>query len=140
MVFTDYEDLEAKVFAIAVKILDRVCVKDIDFTELGKLCRNALTTTGIITGVNVTTNEITTDVLNMTASWACFDYMWDRDYDTTDVEGFAKISTALSKFYIKSEYYDYVPDIYTRDEDTTIEETIQTAKDFDIDFENIKNL
>ena len=137
MVFTDYEDLEAMVFATATKILDGVRVKDIDFAELGKLCRNALATTGIVMGVNPVTDEVPTNVLNMTASWACFIYMWDRDYDTTDVEGFAKISTILSKFYIKSEYYDYIPDIYTRDEDVTIEEAIQTAKDFDVDFKNL---
>ena len=128
---TNYPDVESKVFATAVKVLDRTNVKNINLTELEKLCNNAVTTTGILTGTNPITNDFDVNVLNMTAAWATFNYMWDRSYDTTDVEGFAKISMVLSKPYIKDEYYDYVPDIYTRDEDVTIEETIQTAKDFD---------
>ena len=128
---TDYPNVESKVFATAVKILDRTNVKNIDLTELEKLCKNAVTTTGILTGTNPITDDIDVNILNMTVAWACFNYLWDRSYDTTDVEGFAKISTVLSKPYIKDEYYDYVPDIYTRDENVTIDEAVQSVKDFD---------
>jgi hypothetical protein len=128
---TNYPDVESKVFATAVKVLDRTNVKNINLTELEKLCKNAVTTTGILTGTNPITNDFDVNVLNMTAAWASFNYMWDRSYDTTDVEGFAKISMALSKPYIKDEYYDYVPDIYTRDENVTIDEAVQFVKDFD---------
>ena len=128
---TNYPDVESKVFATAVKVLDRTNVKNINLTKLEKLCKNAVTTTGILTGTNPITNDFDVNVLNMTAAWATFNYMWDRSYDTTDVEGFAKISMVLSKPYIKDEYYDYVPDIYTRDENVTIDEAVQSVKDFD---------
>ena len=128
---TNYPDVESKVFANAVKILDRTNVKNIDLTELEKLCKNAVTTTGILTGTNPITDDIGTNMVNMTTAWACFNYLWDRSYDTADVEGFAKISMILSKPYIKNDYYDYVPDIYTRDENVTIDEAVQSVKDFD---------